>query len=707
MYKVKSITPLPPADFTPEMGNYRTLQPFRYWCQKVLPLVYDDSLSYYELLCKVVDYLNKTMEDVETLHDDVTNLHTAYEQLQNYVNNYFASLDVQEEINNKLDELVQDGTLTNLLKGLIGDNSYPVFVNSTENMSNPKLIYVLSSNGHIYAYNGSSFYDTGLIYGSTNCYRPSNVMITKNNYTQYFTDVNNAEPGITYYLLLNGFDGNEIQNIPSYRDSGCLSTYNYDSSNPDGLYQIFVSHFEVFFRGESGTGTEKVWGEWLKVPFGAISPSNIQLSHASHTINDANKAIEGYIYFITGDLTEEDTANLPEYGRYGTLTTFYWSTNNPHGKYQLYCADNRMYFRTETGSGATSTWSKWLRVTMNGIMPSNTQLSHSSHTINDANEAIEGYIYLISGDLTEEDTANLPEYGRYGTLTTFYWSTNNPHGKYQLYCTDGRMYFRTETGSGVTSTWSSWKELTNQSVGDNNSGLSMFDTIVSIGDSLSCGYQQFKDGSIVSNDYKKSVFEYFKKKYGCTVYWGGASGMTTVEFLNDEYSQYESKPYVNKGLSYVKSLGAKALYVISLGTNDQSTGEQNVPIGSPDTIDDATTFYGAYNQIIKEILEIAPNAYILCVSAFVNNNIEYRVNAPQYVASLYPNNCLFINISDYVSNVQSFAVAGHYTETGYYMLASYIDYKAGSEILKQGKFIYSNTANKEATDTDIDPYELA
>ena len=119
MTNVRSITPLPPADFTPEVGNYKTLQPFRYWCQKVLPLVYDDSLSYYELLCKVVDYLNKTMEDVETLHGDVTNLHTAYEELQSYVNNYFSTLDVQEEINNKLDKMVADGTLSSIINSEI------------------------------------------------------------------------------------------------------------------------------------------------------------------------------------------------------------------------------------------------------------------------------------------------------------------------------------------------------------------------------------------------------------------------------------------------------------------------------------------------------------------------------------------------------------------------------------------------------------
>lgn len=116
---VRSITPNDPANFTPTLGDYKDLQPFRFWCQKVLPLVYDDSLSYYELLCKTIDYLNKTMEDVGTLEGDVTNLHKAYEQLQDYVNNYFNTLDVQEEINNKLDAMAKDGTLTNLIKTYI------------------------------------------------------------------------------------------------------------------------------------------------------------------------------------------------------------------------------------------------------------------------------------------------------------------------------------------------------------------------------------------------------------------------------------------------------------------------------------------------------------------------------------------------------------------------------------------------------------
>ena len=99
------------ADFTPSLNTYTDLTPFRFWCQKILPIAYDDSLSYYELLCKVVDYLNKTMEDVELSIEDVEKLHDAYEDLQEYVNDYFTNLDVQEEINNKLDALVADGTI--------------------------------------------------------------------------------------------------------------------------------------------------------------------------------------------------------------------------------------------------------------------------------------------------------------------------------------------------------------------------------------------------------------------------------------------------------------------------------------------------------------------------------------------------------------------------------------------------------------------
>ena len=107
------------ANFTPSMEPYKETGSFKFWCNKVLPLVYDDSLSYYETLCKVVNYLNDVIANVDGLHTDVTNLLFAFNQLQGYVNTYFDNLDVQNEINHKLDVMAEDGTLSALLSPVV------------------------------------------------------------------------------------------------------------------------------------------------------------------------------------------------------------------------------------------------------------------------------------------------------------------------------------------------------------------------------------------------------------------------------------------------------------------------------------------------------------------------------------------------------------------------------------------------------------
>lgn len=43
------------------MADFINVNPVKFWCQKVLPLVYDDSLSYYELLGKVINQLNEVI----------------------------------------------------------------------------------------------------------------------------------------------------------------------------------------------------------------------------------------------------------------------------------------------------------------------------------------------------------------------------------------------------------------------------------------------------------------------------------------------------------------------------------------------------------------------------------------------------------------------------------------------------------------------
>ena len=107
------------VNYTPEPNPYLEMNPFRFWCQKVLPLAYDDALSYYEVLCKLSEYLNEMLSNVESLKGDVDNLRKAFEALQEWVNNYFENLDIKGDIKETIIEMVNDGTLTEILKPYI------------------------------------------------------------------------------------------------------------------------------------------------------------------------------------------------------------------------------------------------------------------------------------------------------------------------------------------------------------------------------------------------------------------------------------------------------------------------------------------------------------------------------------------------------------------------------------------------------------
>ena len=98
-------------NFAPNIGGYMPQSPFRFWCQKVLPTVYEDSLSYYELLCKVVDALNHQIELTNQMGGDITALANAVNALEQYITN----LDISDAINEKLDQMATNGELASVV----------------------------------------------------------------------------------------------------------------------------------------------------------------------------------------------------------------------------------------------------------------------------------------------------------------------------------------------------------------------------------------------------------------------------------------------------------------------------------------------------------------------------------------------------------------------------------------------------------------
>lgn len=104
--------------------------PFLRYCSAIIPTAFDDSLSYYEALCALYKWLQTNVIDTINHNASVTNdfinkekeLEELFEQLKEYVDTYFENLDVQEEINNKLDDMVEDGTLQEIITTYIQAN---------------------------------------------------------------------------------------------------------------------------------------------------------------------------------------------------------------------------------------------------------------------------------------------------------------------------------------------------------------------------------------------------------------------------------------------------------------------------------------------------------------------------------------------------------------------------------------------------------
>ena len=98
---------------------------FMFWCQKVLPLVYDNSLSYYEVLCKVVDYINDLIESDKAIVDNVSELRKDVDELQNWVDNYDEK--VEEIIKGEIDKYIA----TMVFFGLTDDGYFTVYIPSS------------------------------------------------------------------------------------------------------------------------------------------------------------------------------------------------------------------------------------------------------------------------------------------------------------------------------------------------------------------------------------------------------------------------------------------------------------------------------------------------------------------------------------------------------------------------------------------------
>ena len=97
--------------------DYKNLTPFKWFVLENFPFIEADfdALTEWQLFCKLGKEINKIIDSQNVVGTEMEKFSQAFIELQNYVDNYFKNLDVQDEINNKLNEMAEDGTLENIL----------------------------------------------------------------------------------------------------------------------------------------------------------------------------------------------------------------------------------------------------------------------------------------------------------------------------------------------------------------------------------------------------------------------------------------------------------------------------------------------------------------------------------------------------------------------------------------------------------------
>lgn len=86
---------------------------FRNWVLNNFPFLEDDfdALTDYELFCKMVEYMKKSLDKIKDYQEELNEFRTELDEYKNY----FDNLDIQEEIDKKLDEMAESGELTDII----------------------------------------------------------------------------------------------------------------------------------------------------------------------------------------------------------------------------------------------------------------------------------------------------------------------------------------------------------------------------------------------------------------------------------------------------------------------------------------------------------------------------------------------------------------------------------------------------------------
>lgn len=184
----------------------------RFICQKVLPTVYDDALSYYEVLGKITAKLNELIENVNTLNESVSEIVESISGFasKEYVDEAVDGLASESYVDNAVDGLATETYVDNSVAGLATESALTDGLNSKADKSNPYFTGAGHFSGDVYANSSKKLATEEYLNSKFNQFTGSDVTFQANVYAngnkKLATEdyVNNAVAGATGATIATG-----------------------------------------------------------------------------------------------------------------------------------------------------------------------------------------------------------------------------------------------------------------------------------------------------------------------------------------------------------------------------------------------------------------------------------------------------------------------------------------------------------------------
>lgn len=270
--------------------------------------------------------------------DGSVNLQNQYVELYTFVKDFFTNLDLQEEVNNVLKRMYDDGSLSNLLKPIILSTLPPYVVDSTDEMEDINRTYILKENSHIYQYINNNWIDTGIIYGS--------------DIGNVITYIGSMEENADYNLLKENtwyVDSDASNKLNPPKNNGAFYVLTVGSPTHIQLAYRFTSVYnpDFYYRRMDNEGN---WSDWVS------NETYIKYNGSMESGNDYNE-IPTNTWYVDSDASNK--LNAPS-----TNGSFYVLTVGSTNLSEIQLAvefsakyNPGFYYRRKT---IENTWSSWV-----------------------------------------------------------------------------------------------------------------------------------------------------------------------------------------------------------------------------------------------------------------------------------------------------------------------------------------------------------